>query len=80
MRLIIVIAGAFGFGTVVLRSMSWGRPLDVSMVNGIVSAFVAVILLRWWMRIWITSLEEVSRQEEMSVHLDELDAEIANEP
>ena len=80
MRLIIVIAGAFGFGTVVLGSMSWGRPLDVSMVNGIVSAFVAVILLRWWMRIWITSLEEVSRQEEMSVHLDELDAEIANEP
>ena len=80
MRLIIVIAGAFGFGTVVMGSLAWGRQLDVSMVNGIVSAFVAAILLRWWMRIWISSLEEVSRQEEMSVHLDELEGEVSNEP
>lgn len=79
MRLIIVIAGAFGFVTVILGSMAWERPLDVSVVNGIVSAFVAAILLRWWMRIWIQSLEHVSRQDEMSIKLDEIEAQISSE-
>lgn len=79
MRLIIVIAGAFGFITVILGSMAWNRPFDVSLVNGIISAFVAAILLRWWMRIWILSLEQVSRQDEMSIQLDEIEAQISTE-
>lgn len=79
MRLIIAIAGAFGFATVVLGSMAWERPLDVSVVNGIISAFVAAILLRWWMRIWISSLEQVSRQEELEVHLEGLEAQVSDE-
>jgi 4-amino-4-deoxy-L-arabinose transferase-like glycosyltransferase len=75
MRLIVVIAGALGFITVVLGSIAWRRPPDVSLVNGILASFVAAILLRWWMRLWITSLEQASRQEELSIKLDQYETE-----
>lgn len=75
MRLVVVMAGAFGFLTVVLGSLAWNKPLEVSLVNGAISAFVAGILLRWWMKLWISSLEQVSRQEEMAATLDQLEAE-----
>ena len=75
MRLVIVLAGAFGFLTVILGSLAWNKPVETSLVNGTISAFVAGILLRWWMKLWITSLEQVSRQEEMAAHLDQLETE-----
>lgn len=74
MRLVVVMAGAFGFITVLLGSFAWNKPLEVSLVNGTISAFVAGIMLRWWMKLWISSLEQVSRQEEMATQLDQLDA------
>lgn len=61
MRLIVVLAGAFGFITAMAGSLSFNKPLEISMVNGIVSALVAGLLLRWWMKIWISCLEQVSR-------------------
>ncbi|MBI4659601.1 MAG: hypothetical protein HY735_12240 [Verrucomicrobia bacterium] len=73
MRLVVVIAGAFGFMTVVLGSLAWNKPIETSLVNGAISAFVAGILLRWWMKLWISSLEQVSRQEELAAHLDQLE-------
>ena len=76
MRLIVVIAGALGFITVLLGSIAWRRPPDVSLVNGILASFVAAILLRWWMRIWITGLEQSSRQEELSIKLYQYEGEI----
>ena len=75
MRLVVVMAGAFGFLTVVLGSLVWNKPLEVSLVNGAISAFVAGILLRWWMRLWITSLEHMSRQDEMAATLDQLESD-----
>jgi hypothetical protein len=75
MRLVVVMAGAFGFLTVVLGSLVWNKPLEVSLVNGAISAFVAGILLRWWMKLWITSLEQVSRQDELAATLDQLEAD-----
>ncbi|MBI2947928.1 MAG: hypothetical protein HYY23_09790 [Verrucomicrobia bacterium] len=75
MRLVVVMAGGFGFLTVVLGSMAWNKPIEMSLVNGAISAFVAGILLRWWMKLWITSLEQVSRQEEMAATLDQLEAD-----
>ena len=75
MRLVVVMAGAFGFLTVVLGSLVWNKPLEVSLVNGAISAFVAGILLRWWMKLWISSLEQMSRQEEMAATLDQLETD-----
>ena len=75
MRLVVVLAGAFGFITVLLGSLAWNKPIEVSLVNGAISAFVAGILLRWWMKLWISSLEQVSRQEEMAATLDQLETE-----
>ncbi len=75
MRLVVVMAGAFGFLTVVLGSLVWNKPLETSLVNGAISAFVAGILLRWWMKLWISSLEQVSRQEEMAATLDQLESD-----
>ncbi|MBM3840923.1 MAG: hypothetical protein FJ398_23810 [Verrucomicrobia bacterium] len=75
MRLVVAMAGAFGFLTVMLGSLVWSKPIEVSLVNGMISAFVAGILLRWWMKLWISSLEEASRQDEMAATLDQLEAE-----
>jgi hypothetical protein len=75
MRLIVVLAGAFGFMTVLAGSLIWEKPLDVSLVNGIVSALVAAILFRWWMKIWISSLEQVSREDEMSAQHFQMEME-----
>ncbi len=66
MRLIVVLSGAFGFMTVLAGSLAWDKPLEISIVNGIISALVAGILLRWWMRLWISCLEQVSRDDAMS--------------
>ena len=79
MRLIVVMAGGFGFLTVLAGSMAWEKPFEISLVNGIVSALVAGILLRWWMKIWISSLEKVSREDEMSARLDQIETETAKQ-
>lgn len=79
MRLIVVLAGAFGFLAVVVGNMSGEKPLEQTLVNGIVAALAAAILLRWWMRLWITSLEQVSREEEMSARLDQMEIESAQQ-
>mgnify|MGYP001616437049 CR=1 FL=1 len=79
MRLIVVLAGGFGFFTVLAGSLAWEKPLEASLVNGIVSALVAGILLRWWMKIWITSLERVSREDEMSARLDQIETEMTKQ-
>lgn len=75
MRLVVVLAGAFGFITVLLGSLAWNKPIETSLVNGALSAFVAGILLRWWMKLWISSLEQMSREDEMAARLDELETE-----
>ena len=75
MRLVVVMAGAFGFLPVALGSLVWNKPLEVCLVNGAVSAFVAGILLRWWFKLWISSLEQMSRQEEMAATLDQLETD-----
>jgi Co/Zn/Cd efflux system component len=75
MRLIVVMAGGFGFLTVLAGGMAWEKPFEISLVNGIVSALVAGILLRWWMKLWISSLERVSREDEMSARLDQIENE-----
>lgn len=72
MRLVVVLAGTFGFGTALLGSVLWGKPIESSMLNGIISALGAAVLLRWWMRIWIHSLEQVSRENEMSATLEQM--------
>jgi hypothetical protein len=77
MRLVVALAGGFGFLTVVLGSVAWNKPIEVSFVNGAISAFFAGILLRWWMKLWISSLEQVSRQDEMAATLDQLEAKQA---
>ncbi len=79
MRLIVVLAGGFGFVTALLGGLVWEKPLEESLVNGIVSALVAGILLRWWMRMWITSLERVSRDDEMSARLDQIETDMAKQ-
>jgi hypothetical protein len=68
-------AGGFGFLTVLAGSLAWEKPFEISLVNGIVSALVAGILLRWWMKLWISSLEKVSREDEMSARLDQIEME-----
>ena len=79
MRLIVVMAGGFGFLTALAGSLAWEKPLETSLVSGIISALVAAILLRWWMRIWISSLERVSREDEMSARLDEIETEMTKQ-
>jgi hypothetical protein len=82
MRLIVVLAGAFGFFTVVIGSLAWEKPLESSLVNGIVSALVAGILFRWWIKLWISSLEQVSRQGEISAQQsqNELEQQSGSKP
>ena len=72
MRLVVVLAGTFGFGSALFGSVLWGKPIEMCMMNGVVSALGAAILLRWWMRIWIHSLEQVSRENEMSATLEQM--------
>lgn len=79
MRLIVVLAGAFGFIAVLAGNMAGQKPLEVSLVNGIVAALAAAVLLRWWMKVWITSLEQVSREEEMTARLDQIELETAEQ-
>lgn len=79
MRLIVVLAGAFGFSAVVIGNMYGEKPLESSLVHGIVAALVAAIVLRWWMRLWISSLEQVSREDEMSARLDQAETEAAQQ-
>ena len=74
MRLVVVLAGIFGFGSALLGSVLWGKPIESCMMNGIISALAAAMLLRWWMRIWIHSLEQVSRENEMSATLEQMEA------
>ena len=74
MRLVVVLAGVFGFASALLGSFLWGKPIEMSMLNGVVSALGAAVLLRWWMRIWIHSLEQVSRENEMSATLEQMQA------
>ncbi len=76
MRLIVVLAGAFGFITAMAGSLSFNKPLEISMVNGIVSALVAGLLLRWWMKIWISCLEQVSREDAWSEQQAQTDDEV----
>lgn len=80
MRLIVVLAGAFGFGTVLLGSLVWDKPLDSSLVNGIASALAAGLLFRWWMKLWISSLEQVSKEDEMAATLDQIESEQISQP
>jgi pilus assembly protein TadC len=80
MRLIVVLAGVFGFLTVLAGSFLWNKPLDESIVNGIVSAFVAGILFRWWLRLWITSLEQSSRNDEIVFQQETYDAQMSESP
>jgi hypothetical protein len=75
MRLIVVLAGTFGFFTVLIGSLAWEKPLETSLVNGIISALVAGILFRWWIKLWISSLEQVSRQGEISAQQTQNEAE-----
>ena len=72
MRLVVVLAGTFGFGSALLGSLLWGKPIEFCMMNGVISALGAAVLLRWWMRIWIHSLEQVSRENEMSSTLEQM--------
>ena len=74
MRLVVVLAGVFGFGSALLGSLLWGKAIETSMLNGVVSALGAAVLLRWWMRIWIHSLEQVSRENEMSATLEQMES------
>lgn len=76
MRLIVVLAGAFGFITAMAGSLSFDKPLEISMVNGIVSALVAGLLLRWWMKVWISCLEQVSREDAWSEQQAQTDDEV----
>jgi hypothetical protein len=75
MRLIVVMAGAFGFMTVLAGSLAWEKPLEISLVNGIISALVAGILFRWWMKMWISCLEQVSREDAWSEQSAQAEAE-----
>ena len=75
MRLVVVLAGTFGFLTALGGSLMWSKPFEVCLLNGIVSALVAAILLRWWMRVWIFSLEQVSREDEMTSQLEQLESQ-----
>lgn len=77
MRLIVVLAGLFGFFTVMIGSIVREKPLDTSIINGIISALVAGILFRWWIKLWISSLEQVSRQGEISAQKAQAEAESA---
>lgn len=75
MRLVVVLAGTFGFLTVLAGNMAGEKPLEACLVNGIVSALIAGLLFRWWMRLWVSSLEQVAREDEMSSRLEQLDSE-----
>ena len=76
----VALAGAFGFGTVLLGSVAWDKPLESSLVNGFVSALAAGLLFRWWMKLWISSLEQASKEDEMAAHLDQIESESISQP
>jgi hypothetical protein len=75
MRLVVVLAGTFGFVTVLVGNLAGEKALEATLVNGIVSALIAGLILRWWMRLWISSLEQVSRDDEMSARLDQIESD-----
>lgn len=75
MRLVVVLAGTFGFVAVLVGSVIGQRPLENSLISGIISALIAALLLRWWMRLWITSLEQTSREDELVARLDQMEGE-----
>ena len=73
MRFIMVLAGAFGFSAALIGGFLAGKPIEMCLLHGIVSALVAAFLLRWWFRIWIRSLEQVSREDELTATLQEME-------
>lgn len=78
MRLVVVLAGIFGFGSALMGSVLWDKPIEACMLNGVISALGAAVLLRWWMRIWIHSLEQVSHENEMSATLEQMQSDDAS--
>lgn len=64
---------------VLAGSLAWNKPLDVCLVNGIVSALVAGILFRWWMKLWISCLEQVSREDAFSEQAAQMETEASKQ-
>lgn len=79
MRLVVVLAGTFGFLAALIGNLAGQKPLENSLISGIISALIAAIMLRWWMRLWITSLEQTSREDELSARLDQMEADTTKE-
>ena len=62
MRFAIALAGAFGFITALLGGLIGDKSIEDCFFHGLVAALGAAFLLRWWLRIWIRSLEQTSNE------------------
>ncbi len=64
MRLVIVLAGILGFLSVVIVSLAWGKPVEKSIVSGVLVALVSAVLSRWWMKVWLSNWQQASQANE----------------
>lgn len=80
MRLVMVLAGGFGFSAALCGGLVAGKPIEMCLFHGLILALVAGFLVRWWFKLWISSLEQVSRQEELAATLQEMENESGEPP
>ena len=58
MKLMMVLGGLIGFG--IGMSFSWAQesPWPSSLWRACVSAYASCLLMRWWGRLWLKSLQQ----------------------
>ncbi len=62
MKLLMVIGGLLGFLISLLLGLAQASAWPSILWHASVAAFGAGILMRWWGRLWLTSLQQVVRE------------------
>lgn len=62
MKLLMVTGGLLGFVICLIIGLAHSSAWPSILWRSSAAAFVAGILMRWWGRIWLTSLQQVIRE------------------
>lgn len=62
MKLIMVLGGCIGFAIGLGFSWAQGSPWPSVVWRAVIAALLAGLLLRWWGRLWIQSLQQSHRE------------------
>lgn len=79
MKLIMVLGGVMGFGIGATFSWAQGSSWPALVWRSALAALLGGILLRWWGRLWLTSLRD-SLQERQAALKKQLPSNPSNTP